>query len=65
MLLLYRKCGVPHFLSRLDNNIQIVLGDLNINCFNFMLYALVDKLKEPEKMGPSLKSDTSTSVFHR
>ena len=42
MLLLYRKNGVPlssftylltHFLSRSDNNIQIILGDFNINGF--------------------------------
>ena len=42
ILLLYHKHGVPidsftylltHFLSRSDNNIQIMLGDFNINGF--------------------------------
>ena len=45
MLLLYRKHGVPlssftcfitHFLSRSDNDIQIILGDFNINGFKQM-----------------------------
>ena len=60
MLLLYRKHGVPlssftylltHFLSRSDN-IQIILGDFNINGFEQNDYTLI--VKQPTYLLGSL-----------